>query len=247
MRRHTGAPWPRALRVVVLTALVSSAAAAPTMAQTADFVATDVTMGRIVRGQPFSADGVTTLTQVLADGTRIERTAESKFYRDSQGRVRREQTVLGLSTLNRSGAPVRTISIVDPVAGVAVTLYQDQQAARREILGRQAAAPPSSGREIIRDGRTVSFRPSGEGNREASVSSLGTRTVEGLTASGVETKLTIPVRSIGNDRPIEITSERWTSEELGLLLQSRDQDPRSGTVEFRLTNKIGRASCRERV
>src|SRR5438094_4541722 len=40
-----------------------------------------------VQGAPFSAEGVTTTTQTLADGTRIERTVTARIYRDSQGRV----------------------------------------------------------------------------------------------------------------------------------------------------------------
>ena len=81
--------------LLLLTSTVASA-------QTADYVSTDVMRGRITRGQPLSADGATTMSQVLADGTRIERSAPSKFYRDSQGRVRLEQTILGLTSLNSS-------------------------------------------------------------------------------------------------------------------------------------------------
>src|SRR5262245_58797166 len=74
-----------------------------------------------VRGQPFSGEGVTTTTQTLADGTRIERTVTAKLYRDGEGRVRREQTIVGLSPLNATGEAV-AITIVDPVARVTYTL-----------------------------------------------------------------------------------------------------------------------------
>ncbi len=45
-----------------------------------------------------------------------------------------------------------------------------------------------------------------------------------------------PSGQIGNDRPILITDERWESPELQILIESRHHDPRTGTVEFRLTN-----------
>ena len=66
--------------------------------------------------------------------------------------------------------------------------------------------------------------------------SLGTRQIEGVTATGRKTITTIPVGQIGNDRPIEITDERWESEELKLLVLSRHHDPRTGDVRYRLTN-----------
>ena len=63
-------------------------------AQTQDFLS-GTPINAVVRDAPFSADGITTVTQMLADGTRIERTTTSKFYRDSAGRVRRDQTIIG--------------------------------------------------------------------------------------------------------------------------------------------------------
>ena len=44
---------------------------------------------------------------------------------------------------------------------------------------------------------------------------------------------------MGNDRPIEITDERWESPDLKVLVLSRHHDPQTGDVEYRLTN-IGR-------
>ena len=51
-----------------------------------------------------------------------------------------------------------------------------------------------------------------------------------------QTTSTIPTGRIGNDRPIEITDERWESPELRMLIYSRNSDPRTGVVEYRLTN-----------
>jgi hypothetical protein len=57
---------------------------------------------------------------------------------------------------------------------------------------------------------------------------------------GRKTTSTIPTGQIGNDRPIEITDERWESPELRMLVYSRNSDPRTGVVEYKLTN-INRA------
>jgi hypothetical protein len=69
--------------------------------------------------------------------------------------------------------------------------------------------------------------------------SLGTQKLEGLTAIGRRTRSVIPAGQVGNDRPIEITDEKWESVDLKVVLVSRHHDPRTGDIEYRLT-KISR-------
>jgi hypothetical protein len=66
--------------------------------------------------------------------------------------------------------------------------------------------------------------------------SLGKQMVEGVNADGMRDVTTIPVGSIGNDRPIQITNESWYSEELQMMVSSKRSDPRTGDETFRLTN-----------
>ena len=94
-------------------------------------VTSDVLAGPVVTDAPFSADATTTVTQVLGDGTRIEQTTTARFYRDRAGRVRREQTILGLGGLN-AGGNMQTITIApDPTNGTAFTLDPMTRTARR--------------------------------------------------------------------------------------------------------------------
>jgi hypothetical protein len=69
---------------------------------------------------------------------------------------------------------------------------------------------------------------------------LGKQFIEGVEAEGTRTTLTIPAGDIGNDRPIEIVTERWYSPELQLVVMSRHSDPRNGETTYKLTN-INRA------
>jgi predicted secreted hydrolase len=66
--------------------------------------------------------------------------------------------------------------------------------------------------------------------------SLGTQVVEGVPAEGTRTVGTIPVGQIGNERPIEVTSEQWYSKELQMTLTSRRLDPRTGETTYRVSN-----------
>ena len=68
------------------------------------------------------------------------------------------------------------------------------------------------------------------------VQTLPERTIEGVLAQGVRRTTTIAAGSIGNDLPIEIVSEEWTSADLKVLVLTEHSDPRMGTSSYRLTN-----------
>ena len=65
---------------------------------------------------------------------------------------------------------------------------------------------------------------------------MGKRMIEGVEAEGTRTVSTIKEGEIGNDRPIQVTGERWYSSELQTLVQSKHSDPRTGEESFRLIN-----------
>lgn len=70
--------------------------------------------------------------------------------------------------------------------------------------------------------------------------SLGRQNVEGVEAEGTRTTITIAAGAVGNERPIQIVSERWYSPELQTVVMTRHSDPRFGETTYRLTN-ISRA------
>ena len=217
--------------------------------QTLDFMSLDAATSTVVTGQPYSADGVTKITQTLADGTRIEREVRSKFYRDSAGRVRREQNILGLDSLlgAMSSEPQTAITITDPVAGAVYSLDPVRREARRLVIlsdGYQRIIPlpapgtagPGGARitppSIVTLPSASTLPPLPPPKTE----SLGTRQIEGLLATGEKTTSLIPAGRIGNDRPIEIFDERWISSDLKVVLLLRHRDLQTGEVEFRITN-----------
>jgi hypothetical protein len=72
----------------------------------------------------------------------------------------------------------------------------------------------------------------------ASVESLPAQMINGALAQGTRTTETIPQGKIGNDRPIKIVNERWTSNELQMLVKSTSSDPRFGDTTYQLTNIV---------
>jgi TonB family protein len=337
------------------------------------FIASEMSFeGRVVKGAPFSAEGVSESVQTLADGNRITHRKTSAIYRDSEGRTRREETAAGVGPFAASGESHKAIFINDPVSGtnyvlnprdntatkvaqhfvferrgpnggaqgggfsysirandqgqrqpdtskpivggvlngralnrpapvypavaraaraeglvmVEVTVNEEGKvesakavdghpllreaavdAARQwefaptklqnqpvKVAGRitfnfslskegAAGAPPAAAevRAVAAGGAMMMRTPGPHGPRfEATKESLGTQSIEGVQAEGTRTTTTIPAGAIGNERAIQITSERWYSPELQMVVMTRHSDPRFGETTYRLTN-INRA------
>lgn len=88
-------------------------------------------------------------------------------------------------------------------------------------------------------GGSYVFRRTGSSENEVK-EQLGKQSFEGVEAEGTRTTVTIPAGEIGNERAIQIVSERWFSPELQMVVMTRHSDPRSGETTYRLTN-INRA------
>ena len=87
---------------------------------------------------------------------------------------------------------------------------------------------------------TYAFRTKPGPNANEVKEQLGKRNIEGVEAEGTRTTVTIPAGEIGNERAIEIVSERWYSPELQMVVMTRHSDPRHGETTYKLTN-INRA------
>ncbi len=193
--------------------------------------------GKVVKGAPFSAVSVSETTQTLADGNHIVRKTQTKVYRDSEGRFRKEVTLPAIGPLAASGQPHSFIHISDPVAGTAYVLEPDQKIARQMPghmgMGakvRTDGGPGGPGDVIYRKFKT------GSASANAKTESLGTQTIDGVTAEGTRTTHTIPAGEIGNEQPITVVSERWYSADLQMDVKSTHSDPRFGNTTYTLTN-----------
>ena len=110
--------------------------------------------GKVVKGAPFSATGMSETTSTLQDGSVLHRTSQVSMYRDSQGRSRREATFTGFGPLTASGTPKKMVMISAPVAGVHIMLDDEQKVAHKTALHTHGGggagsgpAPPAPGRD----------------------------------------------------------------------------------------------------
>jgi hypothetical protein len=134
--------------------------------------------------------------------------------------------------------PVPPVAAVAPVAPVAPPM--PVVITRGDVNGKEvdvrvmrlrgngdedwAMAPPAV------QTRAMSWAPRGSG----AVSPLPGRDIEGVRANGERTTWVIEAGKVGNEKPIQIVREVWTAPDLMVTISSRDFDPRSGEVNYRL-------------
>jgi len=207
-----------------------------------------------VKNAPYAADSVTETTQVLADGNRISHKQTASMFRDSEGRTRREQNIEAIGPF--AGKGMKLIHISDPVAGAAFTLQPDTKVATKmapvklamPMRTSQAGAPPAGvvtfqrtdagGHSMDPQIAEATLKAMAEAKSMAASKkeSLGKQLMEGLQVEGTRTTHTIAAGEVGNERPIEIVTERWYSPDIQATVMSKTVDPRAGTTIFKLTN-----------
>src|ERR1022692_4827933 len=197
-----------------------------------------------VKNAPFSADVTTESSHTLADGNHIRQTVNSKVYRDSEGRTRREQAV-NLNGLAPDANMQQMVFINDPVAGVSYSLNAKERTGTKSVRngdgrGFQRQSQDASGRGPGPRAGGLDGRQVRMGGVAAKTESLGRQTIEGVQAEGRRTTMTIPAGQAGNELPIHIVSENWYSTDLQTTVLSRHSDPRNGETVTRLLN-ISRA------
>lgn len=181
----------------------------------------------VVTGQPYSAVRTTTFVQTLANGSTINRTTSTKEARDSAGRIYRETQIT-----SGDGSPRTMYSVADPVNRVntawrsnskqAVVTHLPNPDGRAQWRGAQNEGPTAASSH--RHGPTPV------------VQQLGTRTIEGVDATGTRSTVTFPAGTFGNSQAITVTHERWVSADLGITVLETDSDPRTGTRTTAVTN-----------
>jgi hypothetical protein len=221
------------------------------------FISSEFDSGTRVKGAPYSAESITERVQVLGDGNRIVQKSNNKIFRDSEGRTRREQELGNIGPWAAAGEIQRSVFINDPVAKTHYILEPEQQIARKmDASGpRMKRAPFPPPKDAVKGENTEDFffeRAPGEGmgvrnvyrfstkESDTKKESLGTQVMEGVRVEGTRTLTTIPAQQIGNERPIEIVSEKWYSPELQVQVMTRHSDPRFGETTYKLVN-INRA------
>jgi hypothetical protein len=221
-----------------------------------------------VLGAPYSATITNESAQLLADGNRITQSSSGTTARDSQGRTRQDAPLPAIGNMAAANAPhlvfindpvgqkTYTLNLTEKTAqsfampgagfgtGVGVGAGGSAEANAFFLKLKQEAEAGASGQTpeiatrknlIMMDkAKAETFGEATEVNTE----DLGTQTMEGVLVTGTRTTKTIPAGQIGNEKPISIVIEVWTSPELKTVVMSKRSDPRMGEQTFRLTTIV---------
>jgi hypothetical protein len=116
--------------------------------------------------------------------------------------------------------------ISDPVAGMEYVINTESNTYRQFTIKTlpAGAVPPSLSH--------------GTNNPNRVQASLGMQPIAGtsLSAEGTQTVTTIPAGRFGNTQPITITSIRWYSPDLQVVVQSSRNGPRGGVTTYQLSD-----------
>jgi hypothetical protein len=104
---------------------------------------------------------------------------------------------------------------------------------------RRFDGPPGGG-QVFTQGTTVAMSPiaSAQLGTDNPGEDLGEQVLEGLVVKGTRHVETIAAGSMGNERPIEIVTERWYSPDIDAVVLHRFSDPRFGETTYRLVNVV---------
>ncbi len=178
-----------------------------------------------VTGAPYSATETLQRQQTLSNGNQISTKEQSNVYRDSQGRIRTEETITPPASSGR--AAYTMVTIFDPVGGYRYVLNSSTMVAYQSPL--PPTRPASSG---------STTRPVPPVRPNETSTSLGTQTISGVSATGTQLTETIPAGAIGNAQAIQVVRISWISTDLKVPVQIKTTDPRYGNTDMELTNVV---------
>ena len=121
--------------------------------------------------------------------------------------------------------------IFDPVASTAFVLHPDRKIAE-QLPGHKGAKKA-----------TGDFQGKFEAHMQKEIADgtlkkedLGVQTINGISAQGTRYTHTIPAGQMGNEKVIVVTSERWYSPDLQIVVKTTRNDPRFGETTYTVTS-----------
>jgi hypothetical protein len=185
---------------------------------------------------PYSGTLKTSFEQKLPDGNAVHGFHKVHQARDSKGRTMNEMA-MGCAR-GEDGQPKQALSVTVADPTTSTIMYWQVGDFMPKIAHVHRMSIPNhkqpTAEEAAEQTKRSQIAAKTQRHDEVRVENLGSKTVAGVLAEGMRTVRTIPAGEEGNDLPLEVINEQWTSKELGLTVILVDDDPRRGrtTVEF---------------
>jgi hypothetical protein len=173
---------------------------------------------------PFTATVNTTWVRLFDDGSTQTIQNHRTIARDNLGRVYQQRRNLYPEGDLRENE-IRQIEISDPQTHEIYLCHPIQRTC--ELRGYYGPTSPAP---------LISAGPLDGGKAFLTRAPLGNDSVSGLETVGTRETTTLNAGAIGNDRSISIVKEFWYSQQLGINLIEKRQDPRVGTQTFTVSD-----------
>ena len=188
-------------------------------------------------------DPVANVTYILDPDTKTARkislkmataSSSSSSHSTSGGSVHNENFVFETRTKSPDGKETVTRKTGDEAKAMLESMQKSGKI-RMEIHGGAGAPIAIAGGPgtVINSNIRVIH---GGNTQNAKIDQLGKRIIEGVECTGTKTTETIAAGAMGNERPIDIITETWTSSDLQTAVQTRRTDPRMGDTTYKLQN-----------
>lgn len=190
--------------------------------------------GKVVTGKPIVATITITHTETLP-GNMISNTTTGTYARGADGSTYRDLKFKAIGPWEASGKTQKLTYIRNVTKGTQYIVNAMKGTYRAFPIHEHN--PPDAGKDAGKKGRPKGSSSSNEtesDNPNGSYTDPATNTVYPVDDRKVTR--TIPAGEIGNQFAIVITSERWYSTALDLLLEDTHTDPRFGTTTYKLSN-----------
>jgi len=178
-----------------------------------------------IPNEPFSGTEVHSFSETLPGGNAINRSSCANVYRSSTGATRVEET---RNSATCSSTP-SSITITDPVAGVRYEINPAKSTYFEMKLPPRPTTPPS--------GPPLNGKRGPNGDQVATTPLSPQQAIPGtsLLADGTQITFTVPAGKEGNAQAITVTTTRWYSPDLHIVISSSSTDPRGGTSTEQMT------------
>ena len=194
--------------------------------------------GKTVTGKPFQATFTISRNESLANGSSISNTTNGTLARGNDGSSYRDVKLQAIGPWASSGktpefAYIRNLSAqTEYIVNVTKATYRSLAIQPKDPgEGGPKGTPPETDGAASNPNVVVVDNPNG------TYTDPGTKTVYN-SVDDRKVIRTIPVGQIGNTAAIVITSERWYSTTLGVVLEETRSDPRFGTTTYQLSNIV---------
>ena len=158
-------------------------------------------------------------SQILKDGSTLNRKTLSAIARDGHGRIFNERRPL-IPASETATPPILSIHIYDPQTRMNTFIDPQNRVAWQSTLNR----PPSS---VPPEAGSIPLVGSSPPSQYIKEEDLGTRRMEGVDVHGTRDTQTISAEANGG-KEITVVDEYWYSEDLRLNMLAIHKDPRTG-------------------